>query len=94
VRVASQATHARSLMLAADLMRGDVIPLQPDDRIDRALELFVENNLLALPVVDSARDRRVIGIVKRFDIGSAYLRYVHGQVNREPGASAGPALSR
>jgi CIC family chloride channel protein len=79
VQLASQATHARSLMLAADLMRGDVIPLRPEDRIDRALELFVENDLLALPVVDNGKDKRVIGIVKRFDIASAYLRYVHGQ---------------
>jgi CIC family chloride channel protein len=79
VQLASQATHARSLMLAADLMRGDVIPLRPEDRIDRALELFVENDLLALPVVDNGKDKRVIGIVKRFDIASAYLRHVHGQ---------------
>jgi CIC family chloride channel protein len=89
VQVAAQATHARPLMLAADLMRADVIPLQPGDRIDRALELFVENDLLALPVVDNAKDRRVIGVVKRFDIASAYLRYVHGQ--SAPVAAAGPA---
>jgi CIC family chloride channel protein len=71
VHLAAQATHARTLMLAADLMRGDVTPLHPDDRLDRALELFVENDLLALPVVENTKDRRVIGMVKRFDIASA-----------------------
>ena len=65
-------------MLAADLMRSDVRPLTPEDTLDRALELFVENDLLALPVVDDLEGRRVIGLVRRFEIASAYLRHVHG----------------
>ena len=47
------------------LMRGGVIPLKPDDRLDRAMELFVENDLLALPVVDGTPEGRIVGIVKR-----------------------------
>jgi H+/Cl- antiporter ClcA len=43
-----------------------------------ALELFVENDLLALPVVDGSVQQRVIGIVKRADISSTYLRHVQG----------------
>ena len=44
-----------AVIVAADLMRGGVTPLRPDDRLDRALELFVESDLLALPVVDGPR---------------------------------------
>ena len=78
VHMASQSPHLGVLIVAADLMRTDVTPLQPDDTLDRALELFVESDLLALPVVDVSKHRRVIGIVKRADVSSTYLRYVHG----------------
>jgi CIC family chloride channel protein len=78
VHLASRFPHLRGLVVAADLMRSDFTPLQPQDQLDRALELFVESNLLALPVVDGLPERRVIGIVKRADVSSTYLRYVHG----------------
>jgi CIC family chloride channel protein len=68
----------RSLVCAEDLMRTDVRPLTPDDTLDVALELFVENDLLVLPVVDDAEHRRVLGTVHRHDISSAYLRRVQG----------------
>ena len=38
-------------------------PLQLDDRLDRAQKLFVEHDLLALPVVDNLAERRVVGMV-------------------------------
>jgi CIC family chloride channel protein len=78
VHLASTLPHARPLVLAADLMRSDVTPLRPEDRLDRALELFVESDLLALPVIDGSPEGRVVGVVKRADISSTYLRYVHG----------------
>ena len=78
VHLASQSPAMQPLILAEDLMRSDVQPLIPDDTLDRALELFVENDLLALPVVTSLAERRVVGMVSRFDISSAYLRHVHG----------------
>jgi CIC family chloride channel protein len=78
VIVAAESPDLRSLALAVDLMRGNVSPLHPEDRLDRAMELFVENDLLALPVVDGTPEGRVIGIVKRADISSTYLRHVHG----------------
>jgi CIC family chloride channel protein len=78
VHLASQSPHLRPVIVAADLMRSDVAPLHPGDRLDRALELFVENDILALPVIDGAPGNRVIGIVKRADIASTYLRHVHG----------------
>jgi CIC family chloride channel protein len=79
VLLASQAPNLAPLVVAADLMQGDVTPLVPEDHLDRALELFVESDLLALPVVDNPHDRRVIGVVKRVDISSTYLRHVHGK---------------
>jgi CBS domain-containing protein len=78
VLLTTQLPNARPLLVAADLMRSDVPPLRPDDRLDQALELFVESDLLALPVVDGDAERRVIGVVKRADVSSTYLRHVHG----------------
>jgi CIC family chloride channel protein len=84
VHLAEQAPHARPLLLAADLMRTDVRPLRPDDGLDRAMELFAENDLLALPVVGP--DKRVAGVVRRYDVATAYLRRLH-----EPRAVERPA---
>ena len=78
VYLASQAPSLQPLVLAEDLMRAEVQPLTPDNTLDRALELFVENDLLTLPVVTNLDQRQVIGMVSRFDISSAYLRHVHG----------------
>ncbi len=79
VHRASQLPNLASLVLAADLMRGEVVPLHPEDRLDRALELFVESDLLALPVVEGSQNGgKVIGVVKRADVSTTYLRYVQG----------------
>lgn len=78
VHLASQSPNLLPFIVAADLMRTDLTPLHADDRLDRAVELFVENDLVALPVVDGTLDRRVIGMVKRTDVSSTYLRHVHG----------------
>jgi CIC family chloride channel protein len=86
VLLAAQSPDMRVLVVAQDLMLTDVTPLHPDDPIDRALELFVESDVLALPVVDGSPQRRVVGVVKRADISSTYLRYVQG-----PTAPAGGA---
>jgi chloride channel protein, CIC family len=88
VHLASRLPNLGPLALAADLMRVDVTPLQPGDALDYALELFVENNLQELPVVDGAAERRVIGIVRRSDLSSTYLRHVHGLRNRRDAPSS------
>jgi CIC family chloride channel protein len=87
VLLASQSQHLGPLIVAADLMRGGVQPLRPEDRLDRALELFVESDLLALPVVDGTPTGRVVGVVKRADISSTYLRHVHGVTTSVTGLS-------
>ena len=86
VHLASQSPNLAPLVLAADLMRTDVTPLRPDDRLDRALELFVESDLLALPVVEGVEVARVIGIVKRVDVSSTYLKYVQGDGSNMAGS--------
>jgi chloride channel protein, CIC family len=84
VHFALQAPDAEPLIVAADLMRSDVVPLALGDTLDRAQELFVDNDLLALPVVDDLVHRRLVAIVRRHEIAGAYLEYVHG---RRPSAS-------
>ncbi len=78
VYLTSQAPSLQPLVLAEDLMRSDVKPLTPDDTLDRALELFVENDLLSLPVVTNLQERLILGMASRFDISNTYLRHVHG----------------
>jgi CIC family chloride channel protein len=78
VLLASQSAELRDLAVAADLLRGGVTPLKPDDGLDQAMDLFVEYDLLALPVIDGGLERRVIGVVKRADVASVYLRQMQG----------------
>jgi CIC family chloride channel protein len=75
ISVALQSSAASPLLVAADMSRGGVTPLRPEDDLDRALELFVENDLLALPVVD--KERHVLGVVRRADVVGEYLKRVH-----------------
>jgi CIC family chloride channel protein len=77
VHLAAQSPNLGPLLVAADLMR-KATPLRADDRLDRAMELFAENDMLALPVVDGSPEQHVIGIVKRADVSSTYLQHVHG----------------
>ncbi len=78
VHLAAQAAYMRPLILAEDLMRTDVRALTPDDTLDWALELFIENDLLTLPVVNNQKQRRLLGMVRRFEIASAYIRRIQG----------------
>jgi chloride channel protein, CIC family len=75
---ASYAGELAPLVVAQDLMRADIRPLTPDDDLDRALELFVENDVLALPIVGDLKQQQVIGMIRRQEIASAYLRQLHG----------------
>jgi CIC family chloride channel protein len=78
VYMAVQLDSVRHTVLAEDLIRTDITPLSPEDPLDRAQELFVENDLLALPVVNNLQERRLLGMIRRFDISSAYLRCLQG----------------
>ena len=48
-----QSPEMEALLVAADILVSDVQPLMPSDELDRAMELFVENDQLALPIVDN-----------------------------------------
>lgn len=52
--------------LVQDVMKTDVVSLRPDDTLHDALDLFVENRVSALPVVD-LRDR-CIGMLSTSDV--------------------------
>jgi CBS domain-containing protein len=77
VLLASQSPGLRGMAVAEDLMRR-VLPLTPEDPLDQAMELFVESDLLALPVVDGLGSKKVLGIVKRADLSGTYLRQLQG----------------
>ena len=90
LHLAVKAESAGSWLLAADLMRSDVRPLHPDDRLDLGMQLFAETDLLVLPVVDGSPQNRVIGLVRR--VGS--LQGVPEQASGEPRAGRGPGDGR
>lgn len=70
------AANPHASQVAADFMRTDVRPLYPDDPLDRVEELFMENDLPALPILERGT-RQVIGIFRQTDIAAAYLKHVH-----------------
>lgn len=76
-------TSHRSTMIpwlvAEDLMRAGVKPLTSGDSLERAVELFAENDLSELPVVSLNDSRQLLGMVRRTDVARAYLRRVHSQ---------------
>jgi CIC family chloride channel protein len=75
-------THHQTTLpwiLAVDLMRPGVKPLSIRDPLERAVELFAENDLPELPVIASADGQRLLGMVRRTDVARAYLRRVHAQ---------------
>ncbi len=82
VYLVSHAPALQPLVIAADLMRTEVTPLVAEDTLERAYELFVENELSALPLVNSRQDKQVRGLVRRADVASAYLRLLYGRPAR------------
>jgi CIC family chloride channel protein len=86
VFIASHAPELRPLILTADLMRTNVVPLSPSDSLDLALELFVENDLRALPIVNNLKDRNVLGMITRTEVTSSYLRRLHGPLAATAGS--------
>ncbi len=82
VYLATQILDAPSVILIADLMRSDVVPLRFSDTIDHAMELFAEHELLELPVIDENDSERVVGTVRRANISSTYLRRVQGSIHK------------
>lgn len=78
-----------SLVVVADLMCTDAPPLDPGEPIDRAIELFVDSDRMALPVLAVGKEPILLGIVRRSDVSGAYLRRMHG--GRPPVSADAPA---
>jgi CBS-domain-containing membrane protein len=53
-------------MNARDVMVQDVVTIGPDEDVAKALQLLVDHDISALPVVDGGR--RVIGILSKADL--------------------------
>lgn len=82
---------APGLVIADDLAR-IIAPLSPDTPLDVALTRFVENNVLALPVVD-IQNGRCLGLVRRGDVSKAYMRIVSGEREEAQSSSQLPRKS-
>ncbi len=87
VVLAARTPHLLPLLVALDLMRSDVTPLRPEHRLDEAMELFVESDLLALPVLDGSAEGRLLGMVRRSDLASTYLRQLAGPAPPDTGSA-------
>ncbi len=66
----------KDLVVAKDIAATEVITLSPKDNLNKALEKFVEIDVAQLPVVDSKNQDRVIGMLSRGDLISAYNKKV------------------
>lgn len=72
-RFALARSTAAPLLVAWDLMRPEAQPLIAADRIQRALESFVERNTTVLPVVDNATQQHYLGVIRHTQLGAAAL---------------------
>ncbi len=85
LHLALKGGSADSWLVAADLMRTNIQPLHLDDTLDVAMQLFMENDVLALPLVEGFDSKRLVGIVRRAEVARAYLSMLQGEP--EPNAS-------
>lgn len=83
IHIALEGTASRSIVRVADLMRVNVPPIHLNDPLDRAAELLVEHDLMALPVVEDGAENKVIGIVRRIDLSRACLDMLQQSANPE-----------
>ena len=49
-----------------DIMTAHVVFVDPDDRVERAIELMLRHGVSGLPVVDSSG--QILGVVTEYDI--------------------------
>lgn len=65
-----------SLVVAQELKTAEVITVTPDDNFETALNLFEGKNISFLPVVKQPERKKVVGILKREDLLTAYNQRV------------------
>lgn len=66
----------KDLVVAKDLATTEVISLSPKDNLNEALEKLAAIDVAQLPVVDSKNPDRVVGMLSRGDLISAYNKKV------------------
>jgi len=72
VRRIFQATEVADLVLVRDFMVEEVVTTTPEDTLSEALSKLNEHGLHELPVVDATDPRRVLAMLTRNLLGSAY----------------------
>ncbi len=68
--------YLRDIVVVSELATKDVVTVTPEDNLETALDKISLKDFATLPVVASKTDRRLVGIVSRSDILSAYSKYV------------------
>ena len=74
VRSALVGAEAGALIVASDLAATDVPTVTPDDSLLSALRLFTKRGVEELPVVDPTDARRVVCMLRREEVITAYDR--------------------
>jgi CIC family chloride channel protein len=65
-----------SLVIAQELKTSEVITVTPEDNFETALNLFEGKNISFMPVVNLSDRKKVIGILRREDLLTAYNQQV------------------
>lgn len=70
------------ILVAGDVARSAVL-LRPDEDLYTALLKFVESDLAQLPVVDGEDETRVLGMLAREDVFTAYAKTLRSMKEKE-----------
>ena len=70
------------ILVAGDVARKAVL-LRPDEDLYTALLKFVESDLAQLPVVDGEDETRVLGMLAREDVFTAYAKTLRSMKEKE-----------
>jgi len=73
----------RELTRVGEVMTRNVVTVCPDESLFEAFEKMIHYQVGRLPVVDSPKTRRLIGIITRGDIGRVYELRMSEAVSRE-----------
>jgi CIC family chloride channel protein len=66
----------KDIIIAADLMTADVITLPASGNLETALHLFEAHHISIIPITEPSDPQKVIGILKKDDLLSAYKEKV------------------
>ncbi|MBW1713380.1 MAG: chloride channel protein, partial [Deltaproteobacteria bacterium] len=64
------------IVVVKEIANKQVETVTPQDNLETALEKISTKDYATLPVIDSETDQRLVGIISRGDITSAYSRYI------------------